>query len=233
MSHYSVAVFHREDQDVDELLAPYSELLEVPKHVVYTRQEAIDLARDLFKECKDKTDDECWEFIAEDYADDMKDEDGNLYSNSNPNAKWDWYELGGRWSDSLRLKDGSTADEAKIRDIDFTPNKNAYRAGQRFWDAVVEGRKFPGSDRYFALYKKEYYIERYGTREEYAKSSSEFKTFAVVTPDGEWHEQGEMGWFGLSSDTPAEARKWHDDYQAMFIDSADPDLILSVYDCHI
>lgn len=26
-----------------------------------------------------------------------------------------------------------------------------------------------------------------------------FSTFAVVTPDGEWHEKGEMGWWGMVS----------------------------------
>lgn len=29
-----------------------------------------------------------------------------------------------------------------------------------------------------------------------------------MTPDGEWHEQGEMGWWGLSSETDEEALGW-------------------------
>lgn len=35
--------------------------------------------------------------------------------------------------------------------------------------------------------------------------TSEFWARAVVTPDGEWHEQGEMSWWSLSSETDEEA----------------------------
>lgn len=41
------------------------------------------------------------------YDDDYKDEDGNLYSTSNPKSKWDWYQLGGRWSGMIKIKDGT------------------------------------------------------------------------------------------------------------------------------
>lgn len=38
---------------------------------------------------------------------------------TNPSKKWDWYVLGGRYSDRLILKDGTTADQAVKSDIDF------------------------------------------------------------------------------------------------------------------
>lgn len=38
---------------------------------------------------------------------------------TNPNARWDWYVLGGRWSNFFLLKDGSRADSALWKDIDF------------------------------------------------------------------------------------------------------------------
>ena len=41
------------------------------------------------------------------YDDDYKDEDGNLYSTCNPKSKWDWYQLGGRWSGMIKIKDGT------------------------------------------------------------------------------------------------------------------------------
>ena len=37
----------------------------------------------------------------------------------NPNAKWDWYSIGGRWSGSLLLKSGERSDAARIKDIFF------------------------------------------------------------------------------------------------------------------
>lgn len=40
-------------------------------------------------------------------------------SNYNPKSKWDWYEIGGRWSGFFTLKDGSKSDQAKKSEIDF------------------------------------------------------------------------------------------------------------------
>ena len=38
---------------------------------------------------------------------------------TNPNCKWDWYRLGGRWNGFLLLKDGANANRALKKDIDF------------------------------------------------------------------------------------------------------------------
>lgn len=38
---------------------------------------------------------------------------------TNPNAKWDWYQIGGRWKASLLLKDGTRADEATKGEVDW------------------------------------------------------------------------------------------------------------------
>lgn len=70
MSHYTVAVFHRKDQDIDELLAPFSEELKVEPYIVYTKQEAIAKARERYEACKDKTDEECYQFMADGYQTD-------------------------------------------------------------------------------------------------------------------------------------------------------------------
>ena len=37
----------------------------------------------------------------------------------NHEAQWDWYEIGGRWSGWLRLKDGRRADSALAGEIDW------------------------------------------------------------------------------------------------------------------
>jgi hypothetical protein len=48
-------------------------------------------------------------------------EDGTFTAThrTNPNAKWDWYVVGGRASNWLLLKDGSKVDSARFGDIDF------------------------------------------------------------------------------------------------------------------
>lgn len=103
-------------------------------------------------------------------------------------------------------KDGGTADTARIGDIDFTPEEAEYKRALRFWDVIVEHKpQHPGED-FFSLYRDEYYRQYYGDRETYARTMAAFSTYAVVTPDGEWHQKGQMGWWGMSSETPEEAK---------------------------
>ena len=44
----------------------------------------------------------------------------------------------------------------------------------------------------------------------------------MVTPDGEWHETGSMGWWGLSSETHEEAVSWEEGFYERFLATADP-----------
>ena len=48
MSHFAVLVLHEEDQSIENLLAPYSENLEVEPYIKYTRIQAINKMR---KDC--------------------------------------------------------------------------------------------------------------------------------------------------------------------------------------
>lgn len=118
MSHYTVSVIHERGQGVDELLAPYDENKRVEPYVRYSRQEAIDYVRSNFVGYHEKSDDECWEFMANEYEWRV-DSDGNIYSTYNPKSKWDWFQIGGRFSGNIPLKNGSWANEAKIKNIDM------------------------------------------------------------------------------------------------------------------
>lgn len=60
-----------------------------------------------------------------------------------------------------------------------------------------------------------------------------FSTYAVVTPDGEWHEPGKMGWWGISSATPEEEAEFENNYEEKFIRTANPEWRLTIVDCHI
>lgn len=55
----------------------------------------------------------------------------------------------------------------------------------------------------------------------------------MITPDGEWHEQGEMGWFGIGSETEEEAVVFKETYFDAFIKNADPEQFMVIVDCHI
>ena len=231
MSHFSLAVLHEENQDIDELLAPYDEELESDLMLEYTRAEAIKAAREDYEGNEAKTDEECIKFFAE-MSRYVTDADGNVYVKFNQDAKYDWYEIGGRWKNYLRVK-GEHADSARLRDIDFGPDEEMYKDALRFWDVVVGHMPPRPEEKCFSIYNEKYYRDTYGDRENFARMRSLFTTHAVITPDGEWHERGEVGYFGYSSETPEEGLEWDKNYVERFIKNADKDLILTIVDCHI
>lgn len=76
--------------------------------------------------------------VAEEFGVEKK--DGIWYRKTNPNSKWDWYQLGGRWAGFFKLKEGAVGevggslfgppaengyvDQAKKGDIDFEGMRN-------------------------------------------------------------------------------------------------------------
>ena len=173
----------------------------------------------------------------------------------NPYAKWDWYEIGGRWDGILTLKDGCKGldgtpgvfgrhtpkdgkhvSEAYVSDVDFSPDKEAYDRAIRWWEVVVENSPLKEGEEkrdFFNLYKIEHLLERYENKEKYAKERSTFATYACITPDGKWHAPGNMGWFGMSDASDGDEKTWHENYYKNFIENAEEDIIISIVDCHI
>ena len=228
MSHYTVAVFTKPGQSVEELLAPYEENMAVEPYIWLSRQEAIDYARKHYQ-TEGKSDEECWQMVADG---EQTDEDGNIYSTYNPNSKWDWWTEGGRWGGMLRLH-GEPADSGRVKDLEFPFDHEAYEHALRFWEVVIDHQQAKPDEEFPTFYTEEYYREHYGNRENYARQMAEFSTYAVVTPDGEWHAPGEIGWWGCSSETGEQAQDWYRNYKERFLDTADPDWTLNLIDCHI
>lgn len=166
----------------------------------------------------------------------IPDEDAVFGYYFNPNAEWDWFEIGGRWNNSIKTKSGVFCNSCKIGEIDFTPDERKMEINRRFWEIVVdkeplkEGEKEP-----FCFYTKEYLKNFYGDKETYALCNSTFSTYSILTPDGEWLEPGTMGWFGISSATANEERGWYKSYQSTIKKFAEenPDYVVTLVDCHI
>ena len=255
MSHYTVAVLHSEKQDITELLAPYDENLEVEPYIWRTKTEMINDAKgrvknyhedpkwydnDVFRKkyikpfLNAKTDEEFYNAERNDLDDREFDEDGNELSTYNPKSKWDWYSIGGRWSGMLKLKsnewedDDYLVDSARIKDIDFSRDEEVYAKAYDWWVNNIDNEPEEWND----FYKREYYEGMYKDADDYANQCASFSTFALVTPDGEWHEMGEMGWFGCSNETPEEARAWHNNYMNL-VHSVPDDYYMTIVDCHI
>ena len=83
-----------------------------------------------------------------------------------------------------------------------------------------------------AFLKPEYYRRTYGTKEFYVSYNADVtRPYAFVTPDGEWHEQGQMGWFGISTASQESIAQNADDWQEAIQDYQG--LYLVYVDCHI
>ena len=264
MSHFTVAVFSDGTKTVDELLSLYNENIEVAPYISETKEQMIERAKErkadyIERKNKDEetsdwmqqyidasTDEELYQCEFDD--DYQYDADGNQLSTYNPDSKWDWYSIGGRWNGMLKAKTGlhgggglfspnrreqGKYDSAKVSDIDFSPDEEIYKKSIRFWEVVVDKQELlPGEDKnnFFNYYKESYYTSRYGDKETYARLQASFSTFAVITPDGKWYEKGKMGWWAAVSN---EEMAWDEKYKERFIDTANLDWTLTIVDCHI
>ena len=280
MSHYTVAVITNGEKDLDEILAPYDENIEVAPYIGRTKKKMIEEAKEIKERILErmrekeasgekyevtdfekpyleaKTDEDFYKTQV--YDDAHYTEDGDELTTYNPNSKWDWYVVGGRWDGLLKAKEGfkgegylddngNPAEETwgeydpddrfnclKIKDIDFSPDKDEYDNALAFWKLYIEDNVDTTKDgRPLSLCTREYYLNRYTSKEDYAEKASSFITRAVITPDGVWHEPGQMGWFGLSSESDDEWRDWAETYKEKFIDNQDPENYMVIVDCHI
>lgn len=163
------------------------------------------------------------------------DEEMNDYGYwENPNAKWDWYEIGGRWSNSILLKNGNKADYAKLKDINFGIDEEEYEQNKRFWEIIVENQPLKeGEEKPFNLFNKNYYLERYEDKNDYATQESIHKPYALITPDGKWYEKGEMGLFGCDDSTKETRKSFEDNFNEIVNKDEYQDYYFVLVDCHI
>lgn len=179
--------------------------------------------------------------------DDDVNEDGDLVTHYNPEGRWDWWTVGGRWSDELELKKARRKDyatdedpeparvnSALFKDIDWAA-MNSLSPEDRaqctdIWNYHVLKKPFPGTEeereekfRGF-YYSSEYYLDRYKNLSNYLKSCSTWCLRVVIDKDGEWHEQG---W-------EAEDEKlWEEEFYEKFLKDLKPTDRLTVVDCHV
>ena len=85
---------------------------------------------------------------------------GHYASTYNPDSKWDWYRIGGRWDGEIAGKPAESADGG----FNFSPQHERL---ENNLTTVKDMVTVP---------------------------------FAFLTPDGEWHEQGQMGWWDVVHD---------------------------------
>ena len=183
------------------------------------------------------------------------DKEGNALTAYNPESKWDWMSIGGRWEDALILKPAAAkrigrdrVNHAAFKDIDWgemysIPNDEREKA-ELFWEYYVLETPYPGTKEELEekigpislkFYKPEYYLTKHKTFDDYIESLSHWCTHAVVDGDGEWHERGSVGWFGTLAESEDEEAKddWGEMFYQRFIKNLDPNDEITIVDCHI
>lgn len=213
MSHFVGLCF---GNDYDLYLENYDESLEVEEYVVYTKEEAIKVAKEqrikdyehalyllktsnlsseasyyynkIISNGPTLTEEQAWKEIKNwGYR---IDENKNILSSYNPDSKWDWYCIGGRWSGFLYLKDKDddgnriTTNQALVEEVD--------------WDYMFEQNRIP---------------------------------FCCVTSNGDWHEKGEMGWWGMTRNE-VDVDTWTEEFKRQ-LKLEDKECLVTVIDFHI
>lgn len=200
----------------EDSLDYYDENLEVDRYVEYTKDEAIDAAKQdhakmyeyalnklsesnlssenliYYQNIIDKglflSYEDAWEVVKKwGYK---IDDDENLTSTYNPNSKWDWYCIGGRWDGFLQLK------EKDENGNSIKSNQACYK--EIDWDYMFEKDIIP---------------------------------FCFIDHDGEWYEKGSMGWWGFVSDEK-DNDEWINKFKN-YISELDEDCLVTVVDFHI
>ena len=248
MSHFTVLVV---GDDIDEQLIPFEESPEngSPYLVFADREDEVKLKYETEKatrkvgadgksywpwekEVKDSTEDvkisfrqlyHTFEAFAEEYYGYEKNSETERYGYwHNPDAKWDWYAIGGRWSNFFKLKDGTYADSAKKKDIDFEVMKEeAYQKRLEEWDSMI--------GKYDEKMRETLYgIKPTDAKESYAAKGKSVTTFAVLK-DGKWYERGSMGFWAIVSN---EKIGWEDEFNKL-LESIPDDETITLVDCHI
>ena len=157
--------------------------------------------------------------------------------------KWDWYRIGGRWSDFFILKQGAeglvgspplctesptdlrAADQARKCDIDWEAmQERGRREAEKKWELAMQ-KAYPYREQWgYGLYPTD-------TKQSFTAREGRLAgtTFAVLM-DGNWVERVEGGW---TPEGPSEKSmsEWHQKFMSL-LEKIPNDAVLTLVDCH-
>lgn len=204
------------------------------------------------------------------------------FTTYNPNSKWDWWVVGGRWSDRYLLRKGTIfnahpavshlsrgplrSDGGPVGAIDFVGMRAeaTAKANGEFdeWERIVAEHGEPAEfSTFLSKHGDDYaaartaYHQQPGVqamreggklgwlsgpedfamgRETYVRRAAQaaVHSYAYLTRDGSWMAPGEMGWFGMSSETEADKLLFYDQADE-WLAGLSPDTVLVSLDLHI
>lgn len=132
MSHFTVLVI---GEGIEGKLAPYDEGLQVTPYIEKTKKDLEKECKEMIEEAKNPPKDTTIDYrgykegmslaeFTKQYHEEELDKDSNMLTTYNPNSKWDWYEIGGRWKGMLILKSRRTTDQARLNQL--APNQKTH-----------------------------------------------------------------------------------------------------------
>lgn len=98
-----------------------------------------------------KTEEDLDEYIQEEFGVEKK--NGVWYRKTNPNAKWDWYELGGRWTGMLKMK-AHAVGELGSPGLMTSPAEEGYADQARKGEVDFDGMREEAADKAAKAYDK-------------------------------------------------------------------------------
>ena len=115
-------------------------------------------------------------------------------STYNPKSKWDWWAIGGRWTGYLG--DYNPSEDPENLEICINCNGSGVRNDQHV-QGKCNGCDGKGKSVMWPTQWKSHSSDIFKVSN--IEWSDDKVPFSIVTPDGEWHQKGDMGWFGMSS----------------------------------
>lgn len=267
MTHFTVMVRYEGDienveKEVERLLEPFDENKNVPKYKEYISKESWNRALEHFKIPQPLSpsgvtivEPELTPKQFKDYFGETggKDEKGHFHwTTYNPQSKWDWYQIGGRWEGMLKLKEGTkgksgtrsllvdkeTAKKPLGTDIAYVKDVDWERMGAeereeyaKYWDALIEKAEV-GKDLVDNPFELNVLDEE--TLEKFIERAvgGGFATHAVVDEKG-WHEPSKMGWWGMDHDRKENQDTWESKFKERFLLNVTDKTVIALVDCHI
>lgn len=239
MSHFLVGVIipkttepQRIKKQVEAMLQPFDENLTLPRYIEYTKEQLIEKGKKEIQDYKESVYDK---YLA----------DPEAYAKTTSNPAHLGYVKNEfpkklQWTDEEIYQEEIKWDEPE----DITPEGGRYstsnpkskwdwwRIGGR-WDGVLsldgefikdpEDKGFNFGDEHEELHNNAVFISK-------LPKKSENVPYALITPDGEWLERGEMGWFGMAANEK-DKDSW--DEQVWKILEKYQDYLIVGVDCHI
>jgi hypothetical protein len=225
MSHYAVVVLTEEsnEDEVFDLLAPYDEQIEVAPY----EEACYCINANAFRARNEASAEHGidWEKFREEYWADQTIEHGE--EEWQKRTKWalDWekqYEL--EHPEIYHASpDCPDCNGTGLRVTTYNPDSK--------WDWYEFGGRWAG-ELFGELDREETRGNSRPTCEllDHDGQGNPFYPFAIVTPDGQWHEKGKMGWWAMVTDEKPDDT-WHEEVRELYEKFGDSVAVL--VDCHI